>query len=183
MPEARYAREFNAKADKRGFDSLTQVTVEPVEEPKPSSPEEAIEWANGSAYLDSLIEDAWELLREECDEALKINPNDENAQKRLLQCDQHDRQKKTSDPAGLKLVIAKKTKVRLSERRVGVWKRTSSHGWVIHVTRSKVGDVIEVRKAKGLVEKVQLVGEVAPNFYKAVNVSAEKEREIASWKY
>ena len=113
-PEERVAREWGK--DKNI--TVTPVTLPNVEEPQPKTDQEAVEWAQGSAYLDSLIEDAWELLREECDEALKINPNDENAQKRLLQVQQHDRQKKTRDPAGLNLVVSKKVRTRVSDKRL-----------------------------------------------------------------
>src|SRR5258705_12779082 len=110
-PEDRYAREFGKSV------TLTQVTIKPTPEPQPKDAEEAAEWARGSEYLDSLLDDAWEHLREECDEALKVNPNDEHAQKRLLQVQQHMRQRTTKDSAGLGLVVAKKVKARLSDKK------------------------------------------------------------------
>jgi hypothetical protein len=140
---------------KKGFDSLTEVKLTPIEEPKPSSPEEAEAWARGSKYLDDLIEQAFELLREEAVEGLRLNPDDTIAQNKMLRYKQYLNAKAQKNPNGL--ILSKKVKTKLSDKKTATWKSTRNYGWVLRTNRScAANDHVEVRKKGGIVEVFRL---------------------------
>ena len=148
------AERINNGSDKRGFDSLTEVKL-PTPEPQPKDAQEAAEWAGASKYVDDLIEQAFELLREEAVEGLRLNPDDPIAQNKMLRYKQYLNAKAQKNPNGL--ILSKKVKTKLSDKKTATWKSSRNYGWVLRTSRSCVaGDHVEVRKRGGLVEVFRL---------------------------
>jgi hypothetical protein len=110
------------------------------------------------------------LIREEAEQALKVDPDDTTAQYQLLSYNQWKRQQTKPRPPGRGLVIPGRVKTRLVEQeRVGVWKRTAQ-GYVIRVAKSSVGDVVKVKRIDGTSQRYRLTEMVAHNEFRGVGI-------------
>jgi hypothetical protein len=126
------------------------------------TPEERAADKVGERYLNDQIEEYWEWLREEAKAALAVNPNDEKATRDLLQCRQHDYEKKNPTKtfmAGGKVATP-----------VGRFVKLRTGGWAVRITRSKVGDVVQVQcisgyKKQPMIKKVRLIKELGTSLY------------------
>jgi hypothetical protein len=132
---------------------LKEKTVEIIR-PTPKTEEDlAIE-----KLIDEDVAEGMELIYAEAQETLALNPNDEEAQTRVLA---YKAWKKR--PNGL--VIQKKP----SAGNFGVWKRTRDYGWLVKVgVRSNlvVGEMVNIRKKGGDIVRMQLTEEVASGYWK-----------------
>jgi hypothetical protein len=155
-PEEKIAADWGKKVDKCGFDSLTPVKVTPAPEPQPSSPEEAAEWQAASQYERDVLAEGYKQLREEAEEALIANPRDDAARAKLLRAQQWEKNHaKGKDPKAL--VIRKKGRsMTLSTRKIGVWVRSGTYGWLLKVSPRGcvVGDCVDVRTRGGVTERM-----------------------------
>jgi hypothetical protein len=150
-PEERIAREWGQ--DKNI--TLKQVTLSPEPEPQPRDEAEAAEWAGASKYVDDLIAEAFEHLKDEATEELARNPEDPIAQDKMRRYKQYLNAKAQKNPDGL--ILSKKVKTKLSSKKTATWKSTRNYGWVLRTSRSCVaGDNVEVRKKGGIVEMFRL---------------------------
>jgi hypothetical protein len=131
------------------------------------TPEELAMEKAGEAHLDDLIEQAWQLLRSEAEVTLRVNPQDEKAQRDLLQCKQYDFAKAHPEmkfEAGGKVV-----------KPVGRFVKLRDGTWGIRITRSKVGDVVQVQSLSGYkkqscIKKFKLTKELGTSLYRGREV-------------
>jgi hypothetical protein len=153
-PEEKAADEWGTK--KLIQENLTTVVVAP---PKPPTPEEDY----CSRILTMQLEEGMHLMATEAKEALALNPNDEQAQRQLLQYEQWKRTK--DKPAGSTIIT--KGQRCPGQRNVGVWANTRDFGWLLKVSgKSAVGDVVNVRRKGGTTESMKLTEEVAPGYFR-----------------
>src|ERR1700722_21025160 len=146
-PEEIGAAKINAAAAERNLSDkewsdaqITELAVVPVKEPEPEpvvSPVEGVSDVEYAAGLERMLHEqvveGWELIREEEEARLKLNPDDATAQYQLLGYQQWERQQKKPKLPGRGLVIPGHKETRLVEQeRTGVWKRTD-RGYVIRV--------------------------------------------------
>jgi hypothetical protein len=144
-----------------GAKALLKENTTIVIRPQSLTPEEAY----AKRIEAEQFEEVMELLVTEAREALAINPNDTDAQCRILEYQQWRRNK--NKPG---LVITKGQRCR-GQRNVGVWQRTRDFGWLIKVSGgSAVGDTVDVRRKGGQTIPMKLTVEVAPGYFRAREV-------------
>jgi hypothetical protein len=104
------------------------------------------------ALADSDI--VWDIVREESEEALRLNPDDEVAQAQMLRYRQWQSQRQPDvKKSGLTLV---KPGRKMILAKTGVWVRDKVQGWLIRASGCDVGDVVPVRKKGGVIEQIKL---------------------------
>jgi hypothetical protein len=157
-PEERAADEWGVK--KLIQENLTTVIVVP----KPLTEEE--EYCD--RMLTGELEDAYHSMIENSRKALAANPNDEKAQREVLQYQQWLRMKDKSKSGS---VIIRKGQRHRGQRETGVWTRTRDFGWCLKVNqRAKVGDVVTVRRKGGVTETMELTEQIAPGYFRGKGV-------------
>lgn len=149
--------------DKRGFDELTVVTPEPQEMSE-------YEYAQRVSQLMADSDEVWEIVKEEAEEALRLNPDDEIAQAQMLRYRQWQRQRQP-DAKKSGLTLAKPGR-KMTLARVGAWVRDKNHGWLIRASGCDVGDVVPVRKKDGTTEQIKLTQRV----WEGVNIFRGKQQ-------
>lgn len=149
-------------------DSLLKSEIEGVTDLEYTEMMRRIEDKNSGLY-----DAAWELIKEEAELVLRNDPYNEEAQKRLLEYAQRQRVKATpAKPGSSGRVIHAKVKTKLSDRRIGVWKKTRS-GWLVSIAKRfncVVGDVVEVKMKGGVIQKVLLVEDFGDGYFKVQNL-------------
>jgi hypothetical protein len=114
-----------------------------------------------SRVLTMQLEECMDLMYENIKKALALNPNDENAQRQLLQYEQW---KRTKDKP--RSIITKGQRCP-GQRATGVWTRTRDYGWALKVNQSaKVGDVVTVRRKAGVTETMELTEQIALGYFR-----------------
>lgn len=110
-------------------------------------------------------DDVWDIIREEAEEALRLNPDDEVAQAQMLRYEQWKRQRAPSQKSGLTLA---KPGRKMTLAKTGAWVRDRNQGWLIRASGCDVGDVVPVRKKGGVVEQIKLTQRVweGMNFFR-----------------
>ena len=143
------------EAHKRQFSGVIEPQPKPLKPQRliPSSPEEAEEFAAADKYCGEQLAEAWELVREEAEATLKVNPQDEIAIRQLLRY--HRRNKKG-------VIIKANTQ---PKTRTAIWKQMSQSGWVLRVAKSQVGDIVDVRHRDGTVKQFQLTKQINHNSF------------------
>jgi len=103
-------------------------------------------------------DDVWDIIREEAEEALRLNPDDEIAQAQMLRYRQWQRQRQSdARKSGLTLV---KPGRKMTLAKTGAWVRDKNQGWLILASGCDVGDVVPVRKKDGTTEQIKLIQRV-----------------------
>ena len=142
--------------DKRGFDELTEVKLPPREMTD-------YEYADQITRLMADSDVTWNIVREEAEEALRLNPHDEIAKAQMLRYENWKRQTSSQTLApkvqksGLTLV---KTGRKMTLAKSGAWVRDARYGWVVRANGCDVGDVVTVRKKGGVIEQIKLTAHV-----------------------
>lgn len=146
---------FNAR--KTGFDELTTVTHELCET--------EFRERYDKALADS--DTVWDIVLEEAEEALRLNPQDEVAQAQMLRYEQWKRQRAPSQKSGLTLA---KPGRKMTLAKNGAWVRDRNQGWLIRASGCDVGEVVPVRKKGGVVEQIKLTQRVweGMNFFRGI---------------
>jgi hypothetical protein len=139
----------------------------PLPEPVPATAEEAEEWAHAEKFMADLVVQGYELIREEAEEILRVNPDDETAKVQLLKYKQYMRSLRNPKPFGL--VITQKKESTTLEDRIGVWKNVAGV-WLVRIGKSQVGDKVRIKRADGTYQKVRLTQETSANEYRAVEI-------------
>jgi hypothetical protein len=111
-------------------------------------------------------DDVWDIIREEAEEALRLNPDDEVAQAQMLRYEQWKRQRQP-DVTKSGLTLAKPGR-KMTLAKTGVWVRDKNQGWLIRASGCDVGDIVPVRKKGGVVEQIKLTQRVweGMNFFR-----------------
>jgi hypothetical protein len=115
-------------------------------------------------------DDVWDIVREEAEEALRLNPDDEIAQAQMLRYRQWQRQRQ-ADVKKSGLTLAKPGR-KMTLAKTGAWVRDKNHGWLIRASGCDVGDVVPVRKKDGTTEQIKLTQRV----WEGVNIFRGKRQ-------
>jgi hypothetical protein len=146
-----------------GFDEMTEVKIAPT--------------ATGLSeakrihlLIEDSLETAWEHLREEAEETLKLSPDNAEAQGTLRDYQEYRRKQALPEAkrAGLFLTKPKEGRQRgVTLSKKGQFVRDKKYGWLVR-SAGEVGDVIPVRRRDGTEEMVKLVERVMAglNFFK-----------------
>jgi hypothetical protein len=111
-------------------------------------------------------DDVWDIIRDEAEEALRLNPDDEVAQAQMLRYQQWKRQRYVDvEKSGLTLA---KPGRKVTLAKTGAWVRDRNQGWLIRASGCDVGDIVPVRKKGGIVEQIKLTQRVweGMNFFR-----------------
>jgi hypothetical protein len=122
--------------------------------------------------IEDSLETAWEYLREEAEETLKLSPDDHKALETLRDYREYKRVQALPDAKRAGLILSKPSTSRRGKlSKKGQWVRDRKYGWLVR-SAGEVGDVIEVRKRDGTEERVKLTERVMPGlgFFKAIGI-------------
>jgi hypothetical protein len=148
---------------RHGFDEMTEVNIAPT--------------ATGLSearrihlLIEGSLETAWEHLREEAEETLKLSPDDAEAQGTLRDYQEYRRKQALPEAKRVGLILTKPKTGRqrgAALSKTGQWVRDRKYGWLVR-SAGQVGDVVPVRRRDGTEEEVKLVERVMPglNFFK-----------------
>lgn len=155
--------------EEKAFAAFNKVEVKVTPRPYDKSPIPEVSDADYAASINEMIESdvaaGWDIIREEAEEALNLNPDDEHAKTQMLHYEQWKRQQAPTDKRKSGLTLAKKGR-QMTVAKTGAWCRDRQHGWVIRASCCDVGDIVPVRKKGGIVEQIKLVGRI----YEGVNL-------------
>ena len=136
------------------------------------SPSEMCETDFRERYDKALAESdlVWDIVKEEAEEALRLNPDDETAKTQMLRYHQWQRQRQ-ADVKKSGLTLAKPGR-KMTLAKTGAWVRDKNHGWLIRASGCDVGDVLPVRKKDGTTEQIKLTQRV----WEGVNIFRGKRQ-------
>lgn len=149
--------------EEKAFAAFNKIEIKVEPRPCEKSPIAEMSDADYAASINEMIESdvaaGWDIVREEAEEALNLNPDDEHAKTQMLHYEQWKRQQVPVEKRKSGLTIAKKGR-QMKLAKAGAWVRDHRHGWLIRASGCDVGDVVPVRKKGGIVEQIKLTQRV-----------------------
>lgn len=139
-------------------ENLTEVNLNSPDI-QPRTPEEAEEFRIAEGFVQDQLEEGWEILRAEAEEALALNPNDTTAAGQMLAYKSWKYKRGTT-------ITRKK-----STEKYAHWVNTKTYGYLLRCTKgAHPGDIVNVRLRGGETKKKRLLDEVQKSYFRAIDV-------------